>query len=181
MATFQRPPTEALICSLVPAHELADVGVPTKCAFATQTPGDLPVAQRMRAVWRAVMEATDAEGRRRAEIFERLPSPDELPVFENASFSEQFLHYKRSVYQCRLGTKIGNAERKDTLRFLQVYYEVVAEPMDLDRIDKNLALGESRSGTGISLESRSGGGASRSDAFWCCVCRGGAKRLRRPG
>ena len=51
MATFQRPPTEALICSLVPAHELADVGIPTKCAFATQTPGELPVAQRMRAAY----------------------------------------------------------------------------------------------------------------------------------
>ena len=51
MATFQRPPTEALICSLVPAAELEDVGIQTKCAFATQTPGDLPVAQRMRAAY----------------------------------------------------------------------------------------------------------------------------------
>ena len=51
MATFQRPPTEALICSLVPAHELADVGLPTKCTFATPTPGNLPVAQRMRAAY----------------------------------------------------------------------------------------------------------------------------------
>ena len=51
MATFQRPPTEALICSLVPAAELEDVGLPTKCAFATKTPGDLPVAQRMRAAY----------------------------------------------------------------------------------------------------------------------------------
>ena len=51
MATFQRPPTEALICSLVPAHQLEDVGIQTKCAFATQTPGELPVAQRMRAAY----------------------------------------------------------------------------------------------------------------------------------
>jgi hypothetical protein len=79
---------------------------------------------------------------------------------------EQFLHYTRSAYQDRLGTKKGNAERKDTLRFLQVYYEVVAEPMDLDQIDKNLALGESRSGAGISLESRSGGGGSYYGDTW---------------
>ena len=51
MATFQRPPTEALICSLVPAHQLEDVGIQTKCAFATPTPGELPVAQRMRAAY----------------------------------------------------------------------------------------------------------------------------------
>ena len=51
MATFQRPPTEALICSLVPAHQLEDVGIQTKCAFATPTPGNLPVAQRMRAAY----------------------------------------------------------------------------------------------------------------------------------
>ena len=66
----------------------------------------LTPTQRMRAVWRAVMDATDASDRRRAEIFERLPSPEEMPM----------------------------------------YYEVIADPIDLDRIEAKLAMGEKQPG-----------------------------------
>ena len=79
---------------------------PAPAAAAVKAP--LSTAERMRAVWRVVMDATDRNGRRQAEIFERLPSPDELPQ----------------------------------------YYEVVAEPMDLDSIGVKLALGDKAGGYG---------------------------------
>ena len=61
------------------------------------------LADRMLAVWQAVMDTTDKkEGYRLAEVFERLPPPDELPV----------------------------------------YYEVVAEPMDLDTVREHLLGGK---------------------------------------
>ena len=55
-------------------------------------------AERMQRVMEAVLEATDSKGRRRAAVFQTLPSPEELPV----------------------------------------YYEIVAEPMDLDRVQARL-------------------------------------------
>lgn len=67
MATFVRPPTEALICSLVPAHELADCGL-VKSAFSTPAPGDLPVAQRMRAAYwlKHAYDTGDGEAEKRS-------------------------------------------------------------------------------------------------------------------
>lgn len=84
----------------------ASAPAPTPPPAAPKAP--LSTAERMRAVWRAVMDTTDRNGRRCAEIFERLPSPDELPV----------------------------------------YYEVIAEPMDLTTIDAKLALGDKAGGYG---------------------------------
>ena len=94
----------------------------------------LTPTQRMRAVWRAVMDATDATGRRRAEIFERLPSPEELPMYYEVSASFAFSSLFAVFSSCFLTLPATFGP------------QVIGDPIDLDRIEAKLAMGEKQPG-----------------------------------